>query len=178
MSKHYMIKVTPSLPDREDPPKVTTSIELMSAPHDLPISSEVTGIAESFNIVNVKSSIDDFKDMLQAGDTGDTLTISFNNPFIFWVHEDFWVGEANPDYNMPTLWREEIWSKSPADGSNILTHEYQAYDSYSDQPWSYLCSDDFESVFDDDLGYEVILFSDESEDEYEEYEYVDVGFDE
>ena len=106
---------------------------------------------------------------LTALTAGDTLAISLDNPFQYWVHEDFWDGGANPDYNMPTTQREEIWFKSPADGSNILIHEYQVSDSHSDQPWVDLCADDFESEHDDELGYEVIVFSDEDEDE-DEYE--------
>ena len=70
---------------------------------------------------------------LTALTAGDTLTISLDNPFQYWVHEDFWDGGANPDYNMPTTQREEIWSKSPADGSNILIHECQVSDSHSER---------------------------------------------
>ena len=164
MNTHYFSNVRPSLPNMNTPIYVFDRVELNHSPITLPHDKDETlqSVTDTWTYIAGNKSIADLKDELRPGDT---LTLSFINPWTLWVHEDFWLDGANPDWNMPDTQHEEVWSKSPIDNRNILTRHWSGYDFYFDQPWAALCEENCEPQWDDELGYYVPIWLGDDETE-------------
>ena len=157
MNTHYFANVTPTLPNMNTPLYVTDRVELNHSPITLPHDKDETlqTVPDTWTYIAGKQSVTDLTNVMLPGDT---LTLSFANPWTQWVHEDFWVDGANPDWNMPDTQWEQVWSKSPIDNKNILTRTWSGYDFYFDQPWAALCEENCEAEWVEELGYHVPIW--------------------
>ena len=158
-----LICVKPSTSEPLGPTKVCEESEVFGVPSLPTDDNDISVVPDTFSFLFSKEkTIEEYKNQMNDGDS---LTVVEYNPFMFFIYDDFWVDGANPDYNVPTIHNEQVWTK--VNGEILLTSTFSYFDSYFDQPWFELFDDNVVIDFDHELGYYIPWFEEYEGDDNE-----------